>query len=155
MPVAQGGPGGGEIEQLIASASILQLERAVAADGRDPSSIWRTPAQWADFGAPLDAWIDRAASGLAQASLAALSIIDFEAIVIDGAMPSRRARTALPRASSRSFTRWIGAGFRRPSSLRAPSAPTRGRSAGAALPLIKSFARDREVLFKDAPAGPS
>ena len=26
---------------------------------------------------------------------------------------------------------------------------------GAALPFIKSFARDREVLFKDAPSGPS
>ena len=74
--------------QLIACASIYQLERRVEAAGLDPSSIWRTPAAWGDFGPHLDAWIEEARHALAYACVAAISVIDFAAIVIDGAMPT-------------------------------------------------------------------
>ena len=74
--------------QLIGCASIYQLERRLVRAGIDPSSVWATPDAWADFGPHLDAWIDEVAPALAYASVAAISIVDFEAIVIDGAMPA-------------------------------------------------------------------
>ena len=78
----------GVAPQLIACASIYQLERRLAAAGADASSIWATPQAWADFGAALDDWIEDAAEALAYASVAAISVIDFEAIVVDGEMPA-------------------------------------------------------------------
>jgi predicted NBD/HSP70 family sugar kinase len=158
MPVARdsspAGRGGARVEQLIACASILQLERAIEATGRDPSSIWRTPSQWDDFGAPLDSWISRAADALAQASLAALSIIDFEAIVIDGAMPAE-VRTRLCRSVIEKFQTMDRRGLSDTEFVEGAIGADARAVGGAALPLIKSFARDREVLFKDAPIGPS
>src|SRR6185437_13130295 len=86
MPVL-GKANGGAASQLIACASIYQLERRLEAAGIDPSSIWATPESWGEFGAHLEAWIEDAASALAYATAAAISVIDFEAIVIEGAMP--------------------------------------------------------------------
>ena len=135
--------------QLIACASIYQLERRLEAAGIDASSIWATPEAWGEFGPQLDGWIEEAASALAYATVAAISVIDFEAIVIDGAMPAT-VRERLDRPH--------GAGLRRPRSARLErrrhSSPgSIGADArsigGAALPLIKHFARDREVLFKE------
>ncbi len=87
MPVAQRSEGHGA-PQLIACASIYQLERRLADAGVDASSIWATPHEWAEFGAALDDWIEETAAALAYASVAAISVIDFEAIVIDGEMPA-------------------------------------------------------------------
>src|SRR5271170_3806071 len=78
----------GPAPQLIACASIYQLERRLEAAGIDASSVWATPDSWGEFGSQLDNWIEESASALAYASVAAISIIDFEAIVIDGEMPA-------------------------------------------------------------------
>ena len=96
MPVAAQDPGRQPTTQLIARASICQLERRVEAAGVDPSSIWRTPDAWDDFGPLLDEWIEEAAFALAYAAIAAISVIDVEAIVIDGAMPVAVREQALP-----------------------------------------------------------
>ena len=85
MPIAM--PGRDAPSQLIACASIYQLEKRIESAGRDPSSIWRSPDAWDDYGELLEGWIDEAAYALAQASIAALSVIDVAAIVIEGAMP--------------------------------------------------------------------
>ena len=90
---------GGVAPQLIACASVYQLERRLDAAGIDASSIWATPDSWGEFGPQLDEWIEEAASALAYASVAAVSVIDFEAIVIDGEIPAKvrerlTARTA-------------------------------------------------------------
>src|SRR3984957_8081810 len=60
MPVMPLGHAREPPSQLIACASICQLERRIEAVGLDPSSIWRTPGDWDDFGAHLDAWIEEA-----------------------------------------------------------------------------------------------
>ena len=90
MPV----PGiGGAARQLIDIASITALERDVTELGRDPSPLWASPEDWGERGAELDAWIDRAGKAIAQAVIAASSVVDFEAAIIDGWMPaSVRAR---------------------------------------------------------------
>ena len=90
MPIPS--PDGQGVSQLIAWASIYQLERRVEAAGLDPSSIWRDPLAWDDYGEPLERWIDDAAYAIAHASVAATSVIDVAAVVIDGAMPAIGAR---------------------------------------------------------------
>ena len=84
-------------------------------------------------------------------SVAAISVIDFAAIVIDGAMPTavRDALTARVAESSNAST---GAAFRESKIVAGAIGADARAIGGAALPLIKNFARDREVLFKDARA---
>jgi len=151
MPVATPGRGRAT-SQLIAHASIYQLERRLEAAGIDPSSIWRTPDKWDDFGPHLKRWIDEASIALAHASIAAISVIDFAAIVIDGAMPLAVRQELCQRVAAQ-----VEALDRRGLSDVKIVAGAVGADAraigGAALPLIKNFARDREVLFKDAPTG--
>ncbi len=147
MPVMAKNDGGAP-QQLIACASIYRLERRLEHAGVDASSIWATPDAWSDFGPHLEDWIEEVASALAYASVAALSVIDFEAIVIDGAMPV----AVRDRLTAR--TAQIFAGLDRRGLSEAVIAPgTIGAGAraigGAALPLIRNFGRDREVLLKD------
>ena len=154
MPVCPRDPGGPTTVQLIARASICQLERRVESAGGDSSSIWRTPEAWDDFGPLVDEWIEDASSALSYAAVAALSVVDVEAIIIDGAMPSAvRGKLTLRVAAQ------VEALDRRGLSDVAIVAGAIGADApaigGAALPLIKNFARDSEVLFKGAPIAAS
>jgi len=152
MPIARRTGEGLEVSQLIASASICQLERRIEASGGDPSSIWRTPDRWADFGAALELWLDEAAEGLAQAIVAATSVIDFEAAVIDGAMPTH-IRDALCARVRDDFSRLDRRGLQDVEIVAGAVGVDARAIGGAALSLIKNFARDREVVFKDAPTG--
>jgi predicted NBD/HSP70 family sugar kinase len=135
--------------QLIERASIYQLERRLEGDGIDASSIWAAPESWPEFGIHLEHWIEDVASALAYASAAAISVIDFEAIMIDGAMPA----TVRLRVAERTAEIFEGLDRRGLSDVKIISG-TVGADAraigGAALPLIRNYGRDREVLLKDA-----
>ena len=148
MPVVAKSDAGGA-PQLIACASIYQLERRLERAGVDASSMWATPDAWADFGPHLNAWIEEVASALAYACAAAISVIDFEAIVIDGAMPT----AVRDRLTARTADVLAGLDRRGLSDVDIVSG-TIGADAraigGAALPLIRNFGRNREVLLKDA-----
>jgi predicted NBD/HSP70 family sugar kinase len=139
----------GVAPQLIACASIYQLERRLEAAGVDASSIYATPETWGEFGAQLDGWIEDAASALAYAALAAISVIDFEAIVIDGALPPT-VRERLVARTALVFAGLDRRGLSEVDIVSGSIGADAGSIGGAALPLIKKFARDREVLFKDA-----
>jgi len=144
-------PGPDGVTQLIHLASIIQLERRIERLGGDPSSIWLTPDAWADFGAPLKEWLDEAAAALAYAIVSAISVVDVGAIVVEGAMPAavRQTLCLLTAAELEKLDR------RGLSDVRIlPGAIGRDARAigAAALPLIKNFARDRDVLFKEAAA---
>lgn len=77
----------GRAVQLIDVASITALEAALLANGEDAARLWTDPDQWWEIGPELDRWITRSADSLAYAILAACSVVDFEAAVIDGWMP--------------------------------------------------------------------
>ena len=148
MPVMAKGENG-VAPQLIACASIYQLERRLERAGIDASSIWATPDAWADFGPHLDAWIEDVASALAYASVAAISVVDFEAIVIDGAMPTN-VRDRLTARTARIFEGLDRRGLSDVEIVSGSVGADARAIGGAALPLIKNFGRDREVLLKDA-----
>ncbi|WP_158813614.1 ROK family transcriptional regulator [Methylocapsa sp. S129] len=138
--------------QLIHCASIYQLEQKLREAGVDPSSIWRTPDSWDDFSSHLDEWIEETALALAYACLAAISVIDFEAVIIDGAMPIA-VRARLVKRVAEIYETLDRRGLVDPAIMAGSVGADARALGGAALPLIANFARDREVLFKDAPSG--
>jgi predicted NBD/HSP70 family sugar kinase len=84
MPVPDGNGGA---RQLIDLASLAVLEKILAAKTIDASRLWTSPENWPDFGGDVEGWTGIAARALAHATVAASSVIDFEAAIIDGWMP--------------------------------------------------------------------
>jgi predicted NBD/HSP70 family sugar kinase len=132
---------------LLHTASMYLLERAITAGGGDPSPIWESPDDWSSIDAYLGPWIERAAEGIAHAVVDALAVIDFEAAVIDGALPAsvrRRIVAATRDRLSRLETKGLP-----PLALAEGSIGNGARAIGAAaLPLLAKFMRDRELLFR-------
>jgi predicted NBD/HSP70 family sugar kinase len=141
----------GVVTQLIHLASIIQLERRIERAGGDPSSIWLTPDAWADFGGSLGEWLDVAAPALAYAIVSAISVVDVGAVVIDGAMPAS-VRQTLCLMTAAALEKLDRRGLSDVRILPGAVGPDARAIGAAALPLIKNFARDRDVLFKEQTA---
>ena len=145
MPVPDRQPGDG---QLINRASLYTLERKLVGLGRDPSVLWKNTEDWGDIGAPLDAWIDEASAALATAILSAVAVIDFEGVIVDGAMPPAilnrlldAVRAKLARLDQQGLSSFV---------VETGSIGAAARAlGGASLPLLANFATDRDILFKD------
>ena len=149
MPVATRRANGELLtQQLIRSASLYLLAERLNGAGENASILWRSPDDWGDLGSVLDAWIDEAAEGIAFAIAAAISVVDFPAAIIDGAFPAGVRRRLVERVNIR-----LGGFDRQGLSPVAAIEGVIGSGAraigGACLPLLASFARDREVLFKE------
>ena len=141
----QGRPVG---QPLLHVASMYRLERAIKAAGGDPSPIWESPDDWNSIEAYLDAWINRAAEGIAYAVADALSVIDFEAAVIDGALPATVRKRIVARTIDKLAT--LETKGLAPHTIVEGSIGNRARAIGAAsLPFLAKFMRDRELLFRD------
>ena len=139
----------GGYQQLIRCASLYVLENAVNAAGLDPSGIWLSPFEWPDYGQVLEAWIEQSAQSLALLATSAAAIIDFDAMVIDGAFPAE-VRTRLLAATTRALGRMDQTGLSPMTLIEGAIGPDARAVGAAALPLLASFARDHEVLFKEA-----
>lgn len=77
----------GESQQLIDTASIHLLEARLAEFGIDPQELWNQPQDWSRLSRFVEPWLGQTAQELAKASLSVCAVIDFEAILIDGAFP--------------------------------------------------------------------
>lgn len=149
MPVLRRAPDGrASLEQLIRTASIYRLERLLLAAGRRGSDIWLSPDDWSSFEEPLDIWIGEAAEAMAQAIVAALAVIDFEAVVIDGAFPPE-VRSRLVGRIREQLARIDRQGLTEAAVVEGSIGRDARTIGGAALPLLAAFARDHDVLFKD------
>ncbi|WP_435404822.1 ROK family transcriptional regulator [Mesobacterium hydrothermale] len=78
----------GESRQLIDVASIHLLESRLVQVRIDPIVLWQQPQDWSGLMRYVEPWIGETAQELAKAALSVCSVIDFEAIVIDGAFPA-------------------------------------------------------------------
>lgn len=138
----------GQYQQVLRTASIFVLGEALRAAGRDPAVLAIDPDDWGDLGKPLDDWIDAAGRALALTIVSAVSVIDFETIVIDGAFPLsvRRRLVDAARAEIAQFDLQGVAPFNVVEGSIGSAAREIG---GATLPLLANFTQDREVLFKD------
>ncbi len=79
----------GESQQLIDVASLNLLEARLIEAGIDPAALWQHPQDWSSFWREVEPWIGQTAQELAKASLSICSVIDFQAVLIDGAFPAR------------------------------------------------------------------
>jgi predicted NBD/HSP70 family sugar kinase len=131
------GPAGKPV-QLIDIASIAVLERALNRSGRDAAHLWTSPEDWGDLGKALDEWIAAAAGALAHATLAASSVIDFEAAVVDGWMPLE-VRARLVSSIRQEISKLDAEGLRVPE-IREGTVGHHARAlGGASLPLSERF----------------
>ena len=134
-------------KQLLHVASMYLLERAIRAAGGDPSAIWESPDDWSSIEDHLGDWIDRAAEGLAHAVVDSLAVIDFEAAVIDGALPAGIRQRIV--AATREKLAGLETKGLPPIAVIEGSIGNWARAIGAAaLPLLAKFMRDRELLFR-------
>ncbi|MGY8683585.1 ROK family transcriptional regulator [Bradyrhizobium sp. UFLA05-153] len=140
--------GATSLQQLIRTASIYRLERRLIAAGRHGTDIWLSPDDWSSFDEPLEAWIAEAAEALAQAIAASLAVIDFEAIIIDGAFPVDVRRRLVSRTNEY-WARMDRQGLTDAVVVEGSIGRDARAIGGAALPLLAAFARDYDVLFKE------
>ncbi|MEM9579262.1 MAG: ROK family transcriptional regulator [Pseudomonadota bacterium] len=86
----------GESRQLIDIASIHLLEARLAEVGLDASVLWKTE-DWSAYDRYVEPWIRQTAQELAKAALSTCAVIDFEAILIDGGIPTGVKHTLVDR----------------------------------------------------------
>jgi predicted NBD/HSP70 family sugar kinase len=141
MPVPAAGGG---TEQLLHQASLALLERRLLEVGVPAASIY-SEEDWSEFGVALDEWLEAAAGGLSHAIVAAASVIDFEAVVIDGSFPPPVRADLIDRVAA-GVERLDTAGIE-PPALRAGSLGAVSRAlGGATLPLF-----DRYLIARHLP----
>ena len=78
----------GESMQLIDMASIHLLEARLHEVDIETRQLWDDPDSWTKLKRYVEPWLLQTAQELAKASLSACSVIDFEAILIDGSFPA-------------------------------------------------------------------
>ena len=134
-------------QQIIRHASTYVLENRLREHHIEPSAIWLTPERWDNFGETLDQWVSESAKHLAFAIVSAVSFIDFDAAIIDGALPEAVKRDLVQQtiANLADYDLQGTASFKVYEGKVGPQARAIG---AAALPFFENFARDRSVMFK-------
>ncbi|MEL7463012.1 MAG: ROK family transcriptional regulator [Pseudomonadota bacterium] len=144
MPVSIEGE---RARHLVDVASLSILADAVEAAGAAELMEWEEPTRWRIPPDIRSEWMERAASGIAQAALSAASLIDFGCVVLDGWMPADM-RADLVRLVNARIAEIRIEGIEKPS-VRAGAVGPDARALGAAsLPLSERFLVDRSAFSK-------
>ncbi|WP_112609447.1 ROK family transcriptional regulator [Rhizobium sp. WW22] len=138
----------GENRQLLEIASIFVLENLLRDHGFDPRPLWYSADNWIDFGEPLEIWIQDTAKALAQAIVAAASVLDFSAAVIDGGFPGW-VRERVVRATIKAAAELDLQGVVMPEIIEGAVGPQARAIGGASLPIFARYLIDQNVLFKE------
>ena len=147
MPMDETGVDG-RPHQLIHQASLIGLERALSVAGFDVSEIL-SPHDTPGVEALFDAWLQRAIEALARAVVSAMSVVDFEEVVIDGLLRPDWCRRVVDGVTG-AYGRFNRTGLS-PIEIAAGSIGPPARVLGAALlPLSGRFSPDTDLLVKTA-----
>lgn len=128
----------GRVAQLIELASLSALEDTVRARGLSSGSMWTAPEGWSIPEDLKGAWIATAAYGIAHAIGAAASVIDFEAVLIDGWLPAA-IRQRLVETTRATLAGINLAGILPPDVLEGSVGPDARALGAASLPLSERF----------------
>ena len=141
MPVP--GPDG-TIRRLIDTASMTGLADAMEAAGEPSDHLWEQHHEWRVSPSVLNAWLDGAAANLALTILSAASLLELEAVLIDGWMPTAiRAELTARTAEALALLDLSGI---TPLQVRQGSVGAQARSLGAAaIPLSQRYMIDQNV----------
>lgn len=128
----------GRVAQLIELASLAALEEAMRGRGLDAGRMWSAPDGWEIPADLLNAWIASAGFGIAHAIGAATSVIDFEAVLIDGWLPPE-TRHRLVEGTRAALDAINLAGILPPEVLEGSVGPDARALGAASLPLSERF----------------
>ncbi|MBI1171651.1 ROK family protein [bacterium] len=147
-PLPVPGPDG-KMRRLLDSASIAVLATMMEAAGESSDHLWERPDHWHVSERLLRQWVDLAAEGLASAILSASTLLELEAVLIDGWMPpsvralvTERTREALMRLDLSGVT---------PPQVCEGTVGAQARSLGAAaIPLSQRYLIDQNAAARGA-----
>jgi predicted NBD/HSP70 family sugar kinase len=145
MPVP--GPDG-RMRRLLNVASMSTLADAMA-EAREPSDhLWEQHDQWHVSPAVLSAWIETASNGLASAILSAATLMELEAVLIDGWMPVD-IRADITHRTNLALHQLDLAGIDAPI-IREGTVGAQARALGAAaIPLSQRYLIDQNAAARD------
>lgn len=147
-PIPVPGPDG-RMRRLFDAASLSTLAVRMEAAGESADHLWEQPVYWKVTSPLLEQWLDEAAEGLASAILSATTLLELEAVLIDGWMPpairaeiTARTQAALGRLDLSGIT---------PPAVREGTVGAQARSLGAAaIPLSQRYLLDQNAAQRDA-----
>ncbi len=145
MPVP--GPDG-QMRRLFSASSAATLATALEKAGQPSDQLWERHDEWQIDPAILSEWMDQAAEGLAWAILSASTLLELEAVLIDGWIPpairaeiTRRTEAALARLDLSGIT---------PPAIRQGTVGAEARALGAAaIPLAQRYLLDPTAASRD------
>lgn len=145
MPVP--GPDG-HMRRLLSVASASVLAATVEASGQSADLLWERHDEWAVPPHLLDAWMDQAAEGLAYAVLSASTLMELEAVLIDGWIPTE-VRAELVARTHSALHRLDLSGIDAPM-IRAGTVGAEARALGAAaIPLSQRYLIDQNAAGRE------
>ena len=146
MPVP--GPDG-QMRRLLTVASMSVLAETMQAAGEPSDHLWEQHDHWQVSDRILSDWMDGAAEGLASAALSAATLIEIEAVLIDGWMPTA-VRAEITRRTDLALHRLDLSGIE-PPAIREGTVGAAARSLGAAaIPLSQRYLIDQNAASRDA-----
>ncbi len=137
----------GGLCQLVEVASLVTLEEMLQVEGHDGSRIWERQGDWAADSVVLEAWLDQAAHGLAQAIVASTCVIDFEAVLIDGSIPPV-VRSELVERTRVALAQLTVPGVERPDIIEGAIGFDAKALGAASLPMSERFLVNRDAFLK-------
>jgi predicted NBD/HSP70 family sugar kinase len=145
MPVP--GPDG-RIRRLFDVASMSVLADAMNRAGEASDHLWEQHTTWQVSDTVLNAWLDTAADGLASAILSAAALMELEAVLIDGWMPTD-VRAEVTRRTAAALHRLDLSGVDAPQ-IREGTVGAQARALGAAaIPLSQRYLIDQNAAARE------
>lgn len=78
---------GQEQKQLINQSSLYLLEQSLNTNGEEGKKVYDSTSPWHFHEASIVEWVNGAARGLAHATQCAMSLLDLDGVIVDGAIP--------------------------------------------------------------------
>ena len=129
---------GAPMRQLIDAASIYLLEDELEDQGVPQTQLWSTPLDWSSFPAPVNQWVEQTAQHLACSALTVCAVIDFESVIIDGALPDE-VRKQLIAQTNDACIALDSRGLIRPKILEGSVGPNARALGASSLPVTEKY----------------
>lgn len=147
-PIPVPGPDG-RMRRLFDAASLAVLADEMEAAGESADHLWEQPVYWKVSDPVLEHWLNEAAEGLASAILSATTLLELEAVLIDGWMPPE-IRAEITKRTAEALARLDLSGIT-PPAVREGTVGAQARSLGAAaIPLSQRYLLDQNAAQRDA-----
>ena len=139
----------GRMRRLFDSASMAVLAGMMEEAGESTDHLWERPDHWQVSEGLLRRWVDVAAEGLAGAILSASALLELEAVLIDGWMPTS-VRAMVTQRTQEALLKMDLSGVA-PPQVREGTVGAQARSLGAAaIPLSQRYLIDQNAAGRGA-----